>query len=162
MSGPPVEHERTPQNRPGHRPQPTHPPSNPQPRRSRERLLNDRTDAHEEEEPTDSDIFRPISEPPQRDVVKDSGYDKSAHEGAGPPEEFSDRTSSKHDENVSAKLVPAGAPKLLKRGGHRRSVKETRPCGSRLAKNDSPDQGRTVVRGINYRVRPHAVPDAAE
>ena len=162
MSGPPIEHERTPQSHPGHHPQPAQPPSNPQPRRPRKRLLNDRADAHEEEEPSDGDIIRPIPEPPQGDVVKDGGYGESAHEGAGPPEEFSDRTRSEHDENVSPELVPADAPKLLKRCGHQRSVKDRRPCGSWLTKDDSTDQDGTMVRGINHRVRPHAVPDAAE
>ena len=41
-------------------------------------------------------------------------------------------------------------------------MKEPRPCGRRLAKDDTPDQGRTVVRGIDKRVRTHASADAAE
>jgi len=162
MSGPPVEHERTPQNRPGHRPQPTHPSSNPQPRRPRKRSLHDRTDTHEKEESPGGGEFRPIPEPPQGDMVKDGRHGECAHDGAGPPEERSEGTSSKHDENVSRELVPAEAPKLLDRGGQPRPVKEPRPCGSRLAKNDSPDQGREVVRGFDHRVRAHAATDAAE
>lgn len=162
MSGRRVEHERTPQNRPCHRPQPTDPSSNPPPRRPRERSLHDRTDTHEEKESPEGDEIRSVPEPPQGDLVNDGRDGGCAQDGAGPPEECSSGTSSEHDEDVSPELVPADAPKLLKRGRQPRSVEETRPRGSGLAKHDSPDQGRAVVRGFDRRVRTHAAANATE
>ena len=113
MSGPRVDHQRTPQNRPGHRPEPTDPSPNPQSSRLCKRSLHDRTDAHDEEESPDGDKLRSTPEPPRCDVVKDSRHAERAHDGAGPPEERSKRASSEHDESLSRELVPANAPKLL-------------------------------------------------
>ena len=46
MSSPPIDHEHTPRSRPQHRPQPTNPSLNLQPRYPRKCDLHDRTNAH--------------------------------------------------------------------------------------------------------------------
>ena len=94
--------------------------------------------------------------------MKDGGQSKRAHDGPRPPEKRTSGTSPKDDKIVSPKLVPAGVPKLLNRSGHPRSIKEGRPRGCRLAKNDSPDQHGDVIRGVQRRAIPHAGNDAAE
>ena len=162
MSSPSIDHERTTQCRPDHRPQPTNPSSNPQPCRPRKRNLHDRTDAHEKEEPPSGDELRPIPGPPQADVVKDGGYGKSAHEGARLPKENPTGTSSVQDEMVSHELVPAEIPILLNRGGHPRSVEGARPRRSRLTEDGPPDHGRNVIHGVDQRAHPQAAAYAAE
>ena len=94
--------------------------------------------------------------------MKDGGYEKCAHEGAGLSQNGSTGTRTKNDEEVSIKLVPAEIPELLDRGGHPRSVEKTGPRGSRLAEDGSPDHCFDVILQVDHCVHPQAAHYAAE
>src|SRR5712672_3351610 len=69
MFRPPIDHERTPQNRPRHRPRPARPSSHPHPCHLFENDLHDRSDTHQKEEPPSGNKFRPTPNAPYTDMV---------------------------------------------------------------------------------------------
>src|ERR1700748_318661 len=145
MSGPPIEHECAPQERPRHGPQPAQPSSHRQSSRPLKRGLHNDADAHEEEEPSGSAEFRPISDPPQAQIMDEGGHGERAYDRARKSKERAARTRAKNDEKVSEELVPAEAPELADRGGEPGPVRDARPLRGRLAKEDPPDQRCDVV-----------------
>ena len=103
-------------------------------------MLQDHSDAHEDEKAADGAELGSLPEPPQPEVVYHRGHAERAQQCPVAPEECFAGTGAKDDEHVPEELVPAETPEIRDRRGHPWAVGGRRPLPGGLLEDEASDE----------------------
>ena len=102
---------------PEHGPEPTEETTYMVSRQGLEEMLNDCTDAHDEEEATNTKEVCAITHAPESKPMQNCGCEEGAENGSEATHEVIEGATTKVDKVVAEDLVPARGPELVEGGG---------------------------------------------
>jgi len=152
-----INHECAPAHGPHHGPHPSPKSAHAPPGHPFKCMLQDHSDAHEDEEAANGAELGTPSEPPHPRPCITRGHAESAQQRPRAAEQCAARPRAKDDEHVPEELASAGSRETNDRRGHPRAVEGWWPLPGWLSEGEAADERRDVVIYAHTGGHQHAV-----